>query len=351
MKVSHVLALSAPLLALAAPTPANSQLSKKAEAESFFLQTDVGWFDGGDKKRATSEKPSTKRRAPADADAESFFLQTDVGWFDGGDKKRASIDKRAPIVKRDQTEKRGPSDAEAESFFLQTDVGWFDGGDKKRATGDARSKQNGCDYGSDDVCEYHRASDIDGRDSDKDIDENSPVDLMHSEMKQNRRDRKRELQSQKKLEAEMRKMRKMREQIKEQMREEMRKKAAKIKVFADAEKAGDIWKQRRKELIPWKTYEEVTTKVDIELEMHYVNEIKDALARAQSIDETPTPLKLGLLRMFKLWSIDHIKHCPYELAPARYIEFDAPFYEWDDFTEEQRLTLRAERNSGHIYLL
>ncbi|KAG7409996.1 hypothetical protein Forpe1208_v011299 [Fusarium oxysporum f. sp. rapae] len=135
------------------------------------------------------------------------------------------------------------------------------------------------------------------------------------------------------------------------MREEMRKKAAKIKVFADAEKAGDIWKQRRKELIPWKTYEEVTTKVDIELEMHYVNEIKDALARAQSIDETPTPLKLGLLRMFKLWSIDHIKHCPYELAPARYIEFDAPFYEWDDFTEEQRLTLRAERNSGHIYLL
>ncbi|KAG7409994.1 hypothetical protein DER46DRAFT_614369 [Fusarium sp. MPI-SDFR-AT-0072] len=141
MKVSHVLALSAPLLALAAPTPANSQLSKKAEAESFFLQTDVGWFDGGDKKRATSEKPSTKRRAPADADAESFFLQTDVGWFDGGDKKRASIDKRAPIVKRDQTEKRGPSDAEAESFFLQTDVGWFDGGDKKRATGDARSKQ------------------------------------------------------------------------------------------------------------------------------------------------------------------------------------------------------------------
>ncbi|KAH7259343.1 uncharacterized protein BKA55DRAFT_724357 [Fusarium redolens] len=140
MKVSHVLALSAPLVALAAPTPANSQLSKKAEAESFFLQTDVGWFDGGDKKRATSEKPSPKKRAPADADAESFFLQTDVGWFDGGDKKRASIDKRAPIVKRDQAEKREPSDAGAESFFLQTDVGWFDGGDKKRATDGTRSK-------------------------------------------------------------------------------------------------------------------------------------------------------------------------------------------------------------------
>ncbi|EWZ30782.1 uncharacterized protein FOBCDRAFT_281463 [Fusarium oxysporum Fo47] len=69
--------------------------------------------------------------------------------------------------------------------------------------------------------------------------------------------------------------------------------------------------------------------------MHCVSEIKDALARAQSIDETPKPLKLGLMRMFKLWPIDNIKHCPYELAPTRYIEFDAPFYE----------------NSGHMYLL
>ncbi|SCO91859.1 uncharacterized protein FRV6_15987 [Fusarium oxysporum] len=85
--------------------------------------------------------------------------------------------------------------------------------------------------------------------------------------------------------------------------------------------------------------------------MHYVNEIKGALARAQSIDETPTPLKLGLMRMFKLWSIDHIKHCPYELAPTRYINFDAPFYEWDSYSQEQRLPLRAERNSGHMYLL
>jgi hypothetical protein len=68
--------------------------------------------------------------------------------------------------------------------------------------------------------------------------------------------------------------------------------------------------------------------------MHCVSKIKDALARAQSIDETPKPLKLGLMRMFKLWSIDNIKHCPYELAPARYIEFDAPFYEWDNYSQE-----------------
>ncbi|KAF9774743.1 hypothetical protein IL306_007215 [Fusarium sp. DS 682] len=134
MKFSHILALGAPLVALAAPTPANSQLVKKADAESFFLQTDVGWFDGGDKKRAANSA-STKKRAPADADAESFFLQTDVGWFDGGDKKRASVDKR------DQTKKSEPADAETESFFLQTDVGWFDGGDKKRAAGKAESKE------------------------------------------------------------------------------------------------------------------------------------------------------------------------------------------------------------------
>ncbi|KAI1028567.1 hypothetical protein LB503_002095 [Fusarium chuoi] len=143
MKASCILELRVPLLALAAPTPANSQLSKKGEAESFFLQTNVGWFDGDDTKRANSEKPSTKKCAPADADAdaESFFFQTDVGWFDGGDKKRASIDKRTPIAKRDQADKREPSDTEAQSFFLQTDVDWFDGGDKKRMKGDARSKE------------------------------------------------------------------------------------------------------------------------------------------------------------------------------------------------------------------
>jgi hypothetical protein len=146
MKFSSILALSAPLLALAAPTPKDSQLTKKAEAESFFIQTDVGWFDGGDKKRASTDKPatvkraekveSTEKRAPDDAKAESFFIQTDVGWFDGGDKKRSSTEKRAPVkraAKVVSAEKREPDDAKAESFFIQTDVGWFDGGDKKRS--------------------------------------------------------------------------------------------------------------------------------------------------------------------------------------------------------------------------
>ncbi|CEI59938.1 unnamed protein product [Fusarium venenatum] len=58
MKFSLIVALSAPLLAVAAPTPSSSELTKKAEAESFFIQTDVGWFDGGDKKRAATDGKS-----------------------------------------------------------------------------------------------------------------------------------------------------------------------------------------------------------------------------------------------------------------------------------------------------
>ncbi|KAI1048869.1 hypothetical protein LB506_005229 [Fusarium annulatum] len=332
MKASYILALSAPLLALAAPTPANSQLSKKAEAESLFLQTDVGWLDGGDKNRAVSEKPTTKKRAPADADAEIFFLQTDVGWFDGGDKKRASIDKRTPIVKRDQTEKREPSDAETEIFFLQTDVGWLGGGDKKRTTDDARSKEpswyyrvqvlltnryhrgetnlcdnnadprpedfdedlsdcstfscasrNGCEYGNEEICEYHRNLDVEGRDSDKDIDKDDRDDMVYLEMKLDRPARKREL-----------------EQMNETLREKRREEAQKIKVYEDAEKAGDVWRQNRRALRPWKTYEGLATKNDIALEMRYVNEIQSALDQAQSLEETSTPLNLGLIKTFKL---------------------------------------------------
>ncbi|KAF4994661.1 hypothetical protein FGRMN_5658 [Fusarium graminum] len=147
MKFSQIIALCAPLIVLAAPTAPSSQLNKKAEAESFFIQTDVGWFDGGDKKRASARKNAPIKRAekrePDDAKAESFFIQTDVGWFDGGDKKRASTEKNAPIKRTGEAspaEKRQPEDAKAESFFIQTDVGWFDGGDEKRSeTGTASS--------------------------------------------------------------------------------------------------------------------------------------------------------------------------------------------------------------------
>uniref|UniRef100_A0A4E9DJN2 Uncharacterized protein n=1 Tax=Gibberella zeae TaxID=5518 RepID=A0A4E9DJN2_GIBZA len=82
MKFSLTAALSASLLAVAAPTPPSSELTKKAEAESFFIQTDVGCV------LPLRKKSSVEKREPA----ENVFLQTDVGWFDGGDKKHATTD-------------------------------------------------------------------------------------------------------------------------------------------------------------------------------------------------------------------------------------------------------------------
>ncbi|GKT40296.1 uncharacterized protein ColSpa_00477 [Colletotrichum spaethianum] len=47
----YTLALVAPLLALGAPVPEEIKATQDADAESFFLQTDFGWFDGGDSKK------------------------------------------------------------------------------------------------------------------------------------------------------------------------------------------------------------------------------------------------------------------------------------------------------------
>ncbi|WQF84747.1 hypothetical protein CDEST_09761 [Colletotrichum destructivum] len=83
----QIFAFVAPLLALAAPIPVDTQATTDADAESFFIQTDVGWFDGGDSKKREVAKE-------ADAEAESFFIQTDVGWFDGGDSKKREAAKK-----------------------------------------------------------------------------------------------------------------------------------------------------------------------------------------------------------------------------------------------------------------
>ncbi|KAI1045380.1 hypothetical protein LB505_014197 [Fusarium chuoi] len=217
------------------------------------------------------------------------------------------------------------------------------------------ASRNGCDYGTEDICEYHKKLDEEGRDSDKDIDKNDRGDMVYFEMKRDRLARKRELCAQKKLDEKMRKEsdkynEKFREQMNERLREERRKEAQKIKVYEDAEKAGDVWRQYRRALRPWRTYEELATKNDIALEMRYVNEIQGALDQAQSLEEMSTPLNLGLTKTFKLWSIDHIKYCPYQTAPSMYIEFSS-WFECGEFNREQIQTLRAEKLSGHIYLL
>ncbi|RBA14149.1 hypothetical protein FPRO05_02941 [Fusarium proliferatum] len=154
------------------------------------------------------------------------------------------------------------------------------------------ASRNVCDYGTEDICEYHRKLDVEGRDSDKDIDQNDRSDMVYFEMKLDRLARKRELRAQKKLDERMRKERdkyneKSREQMNERLREERRKEAQKIKVYEEAEKAGDVWRQYRRALRTWKTYEELATKNDIALEMRYANETQGALDQAQSLEETP----------------------------------------------------------------
>ncbi|KAF5694056.1 hypothetical protein FDENT_1360 [Fusarium denticulatum] len=178
---------------------------------------------------------------------------------------------------------------------------------------------------------------MEGPDSDKELDKNDPDDIEHLEMKTDRRDRKRELRTQKKWE--------------EEMRKEQRRGGRNLRIFKskDAEKAGDAWEQHETELGPWKTYEEAATEDDIGLTIRYIDKIQDALGREQFPEETPTPLNLGLMRMFKLWSFRHIKHFP-ELAPAMYIKFSSRF-DGGKFNEEQIRTLRAEGLSGHIHLL
>ncbi|KAF5251766.1 hypothetical protein FANTH_3376 [Fusarium anthophilum] len=213
------------------------------------------------------------------------------------------------------------------------------------------ASRNGCEYGTEDICEYHMKLDTEGRDSDNELDSNDPSDLDYLEMKMDRRDRKRELRAQKEWEQDMRKKReKYREQMNEKVREDKRKEAQKIKVYEDAEKAGDIWRERRKEIRPWKAHEGVATKDDIGPVMHYINEIRDALDRVISLEETPTPLNLGLMRIFKLWSFDHIKHFHYEVAPKMSIKSSSKF-DGAKLNEEQIRTIRAKKLSGYIHLL
>ncbi|KAF5571405.1 hypothetical protein FPHYL_441 [Fusarium phyllophilum] len=149
---------------------------RRPEAENFFLQTDVGWFDGGDKNWAISGKPSTEKRTPADADAESFVLQTDVGWAFC----ETAISGETNLC--DDNADARPEDYDEDL----SDCSTF-----------SCASRNGCEYGTEDICEYHRKLDMEGRDSDNELDSNDPYDVEYLEMKMDRRDRKRELRAQK----------------------------------------------------------------------------------------------------------------------------------------------------------
>jgi len=142
---------------------------------------------------------------------------------------------------------------------------------------------------------------------------------------------------------------KYREEMNEKLSEERSKEAQKIEVDEGAEKSGHLLRQSKEEQRPWKTYEEVARKENLGLAIRYIDEIRNALDRAQSLEKTPTPLNLGLMRTFRLWSFDHIKHYDCELAPTMYIKFSSKF-DRGKFNEEQIRTQRAKKLSGRIHL-
>ncbi|KAF9769175.1 hypothetical protein IL306_013438 [Fusarium sp. DS 682] len=202
------------------------------------------------------------------------------------------------------------------------------------------ASRNGCKYDSQDECPYHRALDEDGSSSGWDSTASGSY-IDYSEMKQERKERKRALREQKK-----------RKDDEKKTKAQMKRRAQEVEE-SEEEGSEDDRRKRRKGSKRFKTYEEGTSNADLELEMGYVKEIKHALVRAQSTEknqEKPAPLELGILRTFKLWSIDHVKHCPYELAPVKYIEFDNEDPDPLKYTEKQLLTMRADV-SAHVYLL
>jgi hypothetical protein len=104
-------------------------------------------------------------------------------------------------------------------------------------------------------------------------------------------------------------------------------------------------KRRQKEM------EQQRVKEDLEFGSTQIQHVKHAIAAAQkrkSKKDTPPLKRLGG-RTFKLWSLDHVKYCPEEAAPTRYIEFYSDD-EWDSakYDHPERKSKRLNR---HVYLL
>ncbi|KAF4965510.1 hypothetical protein FSARC_6690 [Fusarium sarcochroum] len=108
-------------------------------------------------------------------------------------------------------------------------------------------------------------------------------------------------------------------------------------------------KKRKEELKEQKEYRDDNLSEDLEFETRYENQVKEVLAKLQASKKKPSPLKRIGGRMFKIWSVDHVKHCPPEVAPTRYIEF----YSDDEYDEDKcdRPERKQKQLGGHIYLI
>ncbi|KAJ4122987.1 hypothetical protein NW768_009979 [Fusarium equiseti] len=89
-------------------------------------------------------------------------------------------------------------------------------------------------------------------------------------------------------------------------------------------------------------------KKELEFELSYIEPIQEAIDKAQK-RKKPAPLKHLSGKEFTLWSTDHVKHCPEEIAPTRYITFYSDD-EWDD-AKRDHPERKSKRLAGHIYIL
>ncbi|KAM0543970.1 hypothetical protein ACHAPJ_012065 [Fusarium lateritium] len=155
------------------------------------------------------------------------------------------------------------------------------------------SSQNGCEYGSDDICLEHGDSDLEDDDT-SDDGGGSDIDGYY-QFKEERKERKRELRDQRKN---------------------------------HKDNLGE----------------------DLEFETRYENEVKEVLANLKATTKKkPSPLKRLGGRLFKIWSVEHVKYCPAEIAPTRYIDFWSDD-EWDS-DKIDKPERKQNKFTGHIYMM
>ena len=82
---------------------------------------------------------------------------------------------------------------------------------------------------------------------------------------------------------------------------------------------------------------------ELEYETRQMNRVQEAIDKAEKQKKPPPLQRLGG-RELRLFSTDHVKHCPEEVAPTRYIEFYSDD-EWDN------PYIKSNELSGHIYIL
>ncbi|KAF4974011.1 hypothetical protein FZEAL_9031 [Fusarium zealandicum] len=108
-------------------------------------------------------------------------------------------------------------------------------------------------------------------------------------------------------------------------------------------------KQRKRELRDQRKHANETLNKDLEYERGYENEVKEVLAKVQaSTKKKPAPLSRIGGRVFKIWSTDHVKYCPRDDAPTMYVEFYAKGEHDPD--KQDAPERKPKQIRGHMYM-